>query len=418
MQRLGKMSYRVITTMLVLLLSVGMFTSCSKDKKSSTNSGDGSTSKGNVAAISTPGDSSGKGDEALKKTVALTDPILTVDDRVYTLQDLMYIIYSFEYSADLYASEQAISGIDYWNDKDEETGLTGREIEKQNAIENAELIAVLYDKALEEGYKLDEDELTILNEEVDSILSSMSDDYKKQTGLTVDNLKKQILEAALASKYLEAELDKIEVDRELIASDYEYEDYAQYEVEYIYLSTVYYDANFNVVYYSPEEITEILKQAQAMLTDIKAGKSFEEVALNLEDADFGNMAVYLDPEKADEALYEAVKNLKVGQLYDGVVESDDGYYILRLVDDKCTEAYDEAIDEAVYWQQNAIFMEEYDKMATKYKITLNEDNWNNVEFGNLAYESYDEDMAIPEDTDGELEDPFEGDLNGDEGTVG
>lgn len=416
MQRLGKMSYRVIATMLVLLLSMGMFTSCSKDKK--TKSGDGPTSSGNVDAISTPGDSGGEGDEALRKTVALTDPILTVDDRVYTLQDLMYIIYSFEYSADLYAAEQAISGIDYWNDKDEETGLTGREIEKQNAIENAELIAVLYDKALEEGYKLEEEELTILEEEVDSILSSMSDDYKKQTGLTEENLKKQVLEVSLASKYLEAELDKIEVDRELIASDYKYEDYAQYEIEYIYISTVYYDDNFNVVYHSPEEIIEILKQAQAMLAQVKEGKSFEEVALNLEDVDFGNMSVYLDPEKEDEALYEAVKNLKVGQLYDEVVESADGYFIIRLVDDRCTEAYDEAIDEAVYWEQNAIFMEEYEKMATKHKITLNEENWNNVEFGNLAYESYDEDTVIPEDTDGELEDPFEGDLNGDEGTVG
>lgn len=403
MQTIARRSYHLVALTLIVVACFSMLVGCSKKAK---NVNKNETQDG----VKAP--------EEFDQ-VKLTDVIFTMGDQEYTLQDMMYTIYLGENDASMYALYYEAEGKDFWETKDDLTGKTNRELVKSSILENAELFAIHYNKAIKEGMTLSEDELSIVEEEAKNIFDVMTEDYVKQTGFTMENLTKQITEVTLANKYYESELEKIEVDEELIREDTPYEEYAQWKVEYIFFPTTYYDEDFNQYVYEPEDITKIVKQAKETLKEVKAGASMEEVALPLEDVDSGKLSLSKDSEATEESLYEALNSMKVGQLYDSLVEVEDGYYIIRLIDDACTEEYEAVIQQEIDSQRNDIYMQTFEELKKQENISEKKEVWDKVEIGNLAYEAYEENIE-PEDTleDSVEDDALNGDLIGDEGTVG
>lgn len=338
----------------------------------------------------------------------LEKAILTIDDKEYTLQDIMYILYSVENQATTEAYYTQMFGgdaSDYWDEKDDETGKTVREQVKESVLDTATMIFVMEEKAKEAGYKLTEEELAEVDEEVSNVLSNLEskEEYLTRTGFTKENLKTMITQYNLAYKYYMDQLSAVKVDENTVKETIDPEEYAQVEVEYIFFGTGEVDNSGNYSLYEPEKISEILKKAQAAYDEVKAGadmiKTGEKNYSNEYTVDTGTMPLYKNPEENEESLYNAFKDLKEGDLCAGVIEVTDGYYIIRVINENSTEAYDEAVQEELTNLQVDAYQDEYDTMLTNYKIKTNEDNWSAIEIGNYAFPPYEDDADSDFDYD-------------------
>ena len=394
-----KFMYRVATFAAVATLGMTTLTGCSSNKGN--NAGDAN----NATGTTTPGTSTT--DVSATPNADLTKTVYTIDGNPVTLQDMMYIIYTTEADANQNAMYATYFGGDFWEEVDEETGLTGRQATKQSALEVAQMVSVLYDEAVKNNLTLTEDDIAYKDEEIESILSSMTPEYLAATGFTKENLDAAITKYYLALQYYQQELDKIDVDEEAIKADYDYEEYRQNEIEYIYMPTILIDDEGNDTYLTAEQIKTMLEKGNEMLASVKSGKTIEEAVeasgTDIEQIDYGTFAIYADDEdqeEMEESLYKAFNTLKVGDIYDGLVEVEDGYYIIRFLDDNCTEDYDQIIEEQVYYEKEVAYSATYEELAATHEITVNEDVWNNIEIGNLAYEPMDFDFDV-ETTDDE-----------------
>ncbi len=386
-----KSRIRYMAILLVLILVVGSISGCSSNNKKDDDNKD---KKGDI-------------------TNDLERVILTIDDKDYTLQDIMYMLYTVESDAATEIYYTKMFGGDessYWDEKDDVTGKTVRELTKDSVIDVAEMIILLEQQAKEEGYTLNEDELAEVDDDVASALEAMNgkDDYLKRTGFTTENLTELVKQYNLATKYYTDQAAKIQVDQNSIKEIVSPEDYAQVEVEYMLFSTGAYDDQGNYTVYEPEMVSQILKNAQAAYQEIADGADFSSTGKKYESEDplveVGTMPLYNNAEDNEESLYNAFKDLKNGDLYSGVVEVTDGYYIIRMVNDNCTEAYDQAVEEELTNAQASAYEEQFKTILAKHTVSINEENWALIEIGNYAFPPIENDedgnFDYDEDNDG------------------
>ncbi len=343
-----------------------------------------------------------------KEVKDLEKVILTINDKDYTLQDIMYVLYVVESNAADDINRAIALGeteSDYWLEKDDVTGKTVRELTKESVLDVAENVIIQAQLAEKEGYVLTEDDLDTVDMEVQDVLDYMygQPEYLARTGFTKENLTELVKQFNLAYKYSMDQISKIQVDQSMIDSDIKPEDYAQVEIEYIQFWTGEIDMDGNYNLFEPEKITEILNQAQAAYEEVAEGKDIITVGDEYYSEDYtveaGTQPLFNNAEDNEENLYNAFKDLKVGELYPGVIETMDGYYIIRLVNDNCTEAYDQMVEEVARSVKQSTFDDEFDKLKADYNIQINEENWKNIEIGNYAYPK----MEIDSDTEFEYD---------------
>ncbi len=360
-------------------------------------------------------DNVNKDNQQTKPEPDLEKVILTINDKDYTLQDIMYILYTVEFQAasDInMAIAMGNSETDYWNEKDDTTGKTIRELTKESVLDVAEQIIIQEQIAKEKGYKLTEDELDTVESEVQDVLDNLkgNEEYLTRTGFTKEKLTELVKQYDLAYKYFMDQMKQVKVDDTGIKKEINPKDYAQVEIEYILFWTGDVDQKGNYSRFEPEMISKILKQAQAAYKEVEEGGDLIEVGDKYYSDEYtveaGTQPLYKNEEENEESLYNAFKDLKVGELYPGVVETTDGYYILRLVNDNCTEAYDEMIEEETRNAKEAAYQEEFNKIKASYTIKVNEKNWANIQIGNYAVPAIDNDSDEEFDYD---EDNSEGD---------
>lgn len=414
MHRNKRILYKLATYAAVATLGLTVITGCSNKKGDQE-----ANASGTPVSSATPG-SSGNDSSAVtssaKPNQYLEETILTIDDTAYTLQDLMYIIYMVESEANELAVNAQFMGYDFWEEVDEETGLSGRQLTKDNVIETAKMTHVLYQEALAANMMLSEEDQEYVADEVQYILENTSPEFLTETGFTEDNLKEAVSNYYLASLYYESELEKIEVDEKAIRDEIDYEEYRQSEIEYIYMPTLLYDEEGNEVVLKESQIKDLLTKGNEMLASIKAGKSLEEaseIGKDIEQIEYGTFPTYNDESEMEKSLYDAFNTLKVGEVYDGLIEVEDGYYIIKFLTDESTEEYDTIVEDEVMSQKAQAYSEIYEKLLSKHNATVNEEVWNKITIGNLAFESIDLGFEF-EETEGDEPEMEEAEIEGEE----
>ena len=78
--------------------------------------------------------------------------------------------------------------------------------------------------------------------------------------------------------------------------------------------------------------------------------------------------------------------LEVGD-HTGVVETDDGYYIIRLTSDDSDTVYETAVEEAVSLAVSEAFYEKYNEIRDGYQVVVNSEVWDGLPFGEITLES-------------------------------
>lgn len=185
---------------------------------------------------------------------------------------------------------------------------------------------VIYDEATKAGYTLSEEDKATTDKQ---FADGESIAALRSNGINPDYLKEFFYKNSVVSAYLEGVKDKAtteEIKASITASEGENADLNLYKTRHI-LIQVDSDA-------TDEEKAEALKEAKELLAKVKKGEDFATLAKENSDdtgtASNGGQFDMVNNDMVDEDYRKAVLTLKAGGLHSTVVESDFGYFIIKL----------------------------------------------------------------------------------------
>ena len=313
-------------------------------------------------------------------------PLVTIDGKKYYVEDLTYHIFNTEST---YNYINQLYGGSYWDMPYNESGdMTVREYAKFETLNNVIFEEILYNEAISNGYTLTQEEQDKIDEDVNYMLTEqgLNEALIKKNGFTSEYLKGVFSKNTLASRYKKDVIDKFDIDDEAIKAGISYDEYRQYDIEYLYIST----EKTNEEDYSKTPLNE--EEKKAALDKIT---SFREKALDSKDWSA------LIPEEEKELTYkesgflakdtmfpedfmDTVMAMENGDISE-VLETDSGYYVVRMVDNNSPETYDQTVDDAIAKAEEEAFAKEYnDNILPRHTFKLNNSAIRNLRMGRIT----------------------------------
>lgn len=361
---------KIFSFLLIAVLSMALVTGCGN----ATNGGDSSSEDNSKKLVFSAGDS-----------------------KVY-LDEMMYYILSieaeYEYVDQMYMS---MNGTGFW-DMDYEEGKTMRDGVKDYTMELAQMSEIIYQEAVKAGTTLTEEEKTEISENVKSIMENITEEQFKITGLNEELITKIVEKMFIGGKHQEQMIKDFNITEDEIKSGLNFDEYKQYNTQALYISKTTVDDEGNSVDLSEKQLKAAKKSMEEALEKVKAGDAFDKIAesnddMNVEDNNFTATDEVLSEEYKTEA--KKLENDK----YSDLVETDDGFYIIKMVDNNSTESYDQAIADATTQKEQEMFDAEYKKIRETYEVTVNDEVWGTIVMGKTTIV---ETPAEDETTDGEV----------------
>ena len=306
---------------------------------------------------------------------------VTVGDTSVSMQKAMFLIYSMEVQGNSYASfYESQYGLDYWEMAYDEEGRTTRDVFKEETMAALIQYAVLYDCALKNGMSLTEQETIENNAFVEDLKLLMSAEETERGGFTTENLMETCEWMMLAEKYYDRMTDNLGITKESVRETINKEDFKEYETEYLYLPTTYYDEEYNIC----DESEEVIKSRRELMQNyydmVKEGTAFDDLAA-ADGTLVHNTRTFLEQGDGAEELYKTTAmKLKVGEVC-APVETEYGIYIVRMLDDECTKTYEATVEAEYELQRNEAFQAAYEVLLEQYEVTVNNEAWDDIVLG-------------------------------------
>lgn len=363
----------------LFLVVVCMFSACKKEKQ-----GSGAGNGTGTPTAGTEWQGFAQANQSIVKQRAEaneTTIAVTVGDTDISMQKAMFLIYSMEVQGNSYAAYyESQYGMDYWEMVYDEEGHTTREVFKDETIKALIQYAVLYDCALKNGMELTADELLECASFVEELKGMLSAEETERGGFTGENLLETCEWMMLAEKYYTRMTETLGITKESVRETINKEDYKEYETEYLYLATTYYDEDYNVCEESAEVIESRMAQMQDYYEQVTEGVSFETLA-SADKMLVHNTRTFVDGGDGAEKAYKmAAKKLEKGDV-SGPVQTEYGIYVIRMVDDECTKTYEATVEAEYEIQRNEAFQAAYEVLLTEYDVTVNTETWNDILLG-------------------------------------
>lgn len=296
------------------------------------------------------------------------DLVVTVGKSKIYMDEMMYYIYVFETIGSLY---DAFS--------ESETSIFENEEIKNLLLDEVIMNEILYEKALKEGYIITKNEIAENKETVSLLLEYMSEEQLKITGFTEKTLLKVLEKSTISEKIENDILKSFNIDKAVVTATINKEDYRQYNTAYMFFpSTVISDSGKYI-----DNKESALKDAKAALEASKKGIAFDNIILGYDDAITDTLNFVKGDQNTEKAFEDAALKLKNDE-YSDVVETDSGYYIIKMINNNSVEAYDEAVSDAIATEEEKQLNEYYEKIKKDYKITINHKVWDKIDLGHVT----------------------------------
>lgn len=246
---------------------------------------------------------------------------------------------------------------------------------KNSVSENIENFYVLEKHMADYKVEITEEELAKMDEAAETFMNDNSKKAIKQLGATKEYVKEMLRLSTIQSKMrsaMDAEVDTNVTDEEA----------AQKKISYVQVGCKSKtDENGETVDYTDEEKENIKKEVEAF--QAAAADDFKTAAENAgytaSEATFGDND---ESYTLDDAVIEAAKKLKEGEISE-VISTDDNYYVVRMesaFDEEATENKKKSI---VTDRKNDHYTEVLDGYKENVKYELNEEEWAKVKFDEL-----------------------------------
>ena len=292
-------------------------------------------------------------------------------DTVY-MKEAVYSIYQVENQYNQYSSiYQQLYGKTYWEMEDVDSkGRNGASAAKKQVMDSLKQREVLYMEAQKRGYSLTAEEEKTAENNVTDTMKNFTDKQKKLEGLDEKTLKSEFKKNALAEKFRQILIKESGVDEEALKATVNKQDYRQYTLQYYKVS------NQET---SGEETKEVsAEQKQTNLTNMQAlqekAKTAEDFTKLLDDNDKTGIQYQTenlikkdlkDSTFLNKKLRKQIMKMDNGQISD-IIEGDDGYYLIKMVNNDDSEAYDNQCQSVVNEEETKQFNARYAEFAPNY----------------------------------------------------
>ena len=292
-------------------------------------------------------------------------------DTVY-MKEAVYSIYQVENQYNQYSSiYQQLYGKTYWEMEDVDSkGRNGASAAKKQVMDSLKQREVLYMEAQKRGYSLTAEEEKTAENNVTDTMKNFTDKQKKLEGLDEKTLKSEFKKNALAEKFRQILIKESGVDEEALKATVNKQDYRQYTLQYYKVS------NQET---SGEETKEVsAEQKQTNLTNMQAlqekAKTAEDFTKLLDDNDKTGIQYQTenlikkdlkDSTFLNKKLRKQIMKMDNGQISD-IIEGDDGYYLIKMVNNDDSEAYDYQCQSVVNEEETKQFNARYAEFAPNY----------------------------------------------------
>lgn len=318
--------------------------------------------------------------------------MLTVNDEKLYLEDIMYDIYntemSYDYMSQLY--QQMGSTEDYWN-MQQQNGQTTKEMAKNDCLESAKRQAVLYDEAIKNGYKLTKEDTKGAKKDAKELMKNLTDKAKKATGFTEDKLVSIIEKRKLTARYKEDKIKSYGITKEAVASTIEKDKFRQYSLDTFFISTKKTDEEGKEINLAEADKEKLYGKMEAVLEKARDAKDWSKVIETKEDekensaeeVSYSEYDFIESESKFDEDTTKIIMAMKNGEM-SKILETKDGYYLVKMKDNNSTERYDKEVEDAVKTKEDTKFEEDYTKMSEAYTFKVNEKEWEKIDIGTIT----------------------------------
>jgi len=310
--------------------------------------------------------------------------IMTIDGKDYKMSDVAYYFYSVESTYNYY-DQMFGGGGAYWDMTfNEEEGTTVRDEAKDEAINNVLYNEILYKEAVAAGYELTDEEVTSVSDQVNTLLTSTLTSSQITKGkFTKSSLTDVLSKTTLVERFRTDKIDTFDIDDEAIKAGVNYDDYRQYDIETLFVSTQSTDEEGNTVEMTDEEKAAAYDKLNAYYETAKGTEDWstllpeDEEEVTYSDTNFLESGSTYSEDM--EAMMMAMENGAVSEIY----EAENGYYVVRMVDNNSSASYDAAVESAITDAENEAFTEYYTEVSANYDYTTNDSALNSMTMGNI-----------------------------------
>lgn len=309
------------------------------------------------------------------------------EDKIY-LDEMMYHVMIAEFQGKVIGSYFGGEAA-YWASEYED-GVSMSENKQQEVLQDAIKYQVYYNAAVEEGLTLDDAEKAQVKQTVENMQKNIGDEAIKLTQLSSKQLEEISEKVALATKYYNDRIAKLQVDEEAIRSTINKEDYEIYKLQYLFMPSrskneagqiEEVDAGMHEAIYEKmrsyrEKFVAVAKLDDLVIANEDQGKmQTGEISFNEKNQPFGE----------EVEILEECKRLSGGET-SNVFKTSMGYYVIRKIQDP-VNPYEQAVKEAISSERERKMQEEYEMLKDQYRISINEKNWKNVHIGAMTTNS-------------------------------
>lgn len=299
--------------------------------------------------------------------------------------DLIYDIYQTEMIGAQMASiyQQFGYTTDYWN-MDNGDGTTTQTSLANEAAQGYIYNRILYAKAVEEGYEATDEEKKSAEDTAKEAIEALTEDKGNKLGLTTEVLTQRTLEESVVDRYKQDMIDSFDIDDEGIKAGVDYETYHGYNVEYFYVPTTTTNDDGETV--DVENKDALHADLEAALTKGQTSGDWSKV-IDAEDENatvkYATKVLTPDSETFSEELTAKIFAM-ANNAETGIVEEENGYYAIRMIDNDDHSEYDKAVEQAISDAEEDAFTEYYNGLYEEHDIKVYDKNWSSIVFGSIT----------------------------------
>lgn len=308
----------------------------------------------------------------LKVTQVNSEGGSDVENTVY-MKEAVYNIYMVETQYNQYSSlYQQLYGSTYWEMEDADgEGRNGASAAKKQVMDSIKQREILCMEAEKLGYSLTDEEKKASDENATKAMESFTDGQKKIPGLDEKTLKTVFEKNALAEKYRQIVISECGIDTEALKATVKKEDYRQYTMQYYMVS--------NKTGTGDDATDVTADQKKTNLANMEAlkekAKTAEDFTKLLEENDTTGIQAVQTEELLEKDMDDSTfltkklrkKLIKMNndEISD-VIEAEDGYYLIKMVNNNDSAAYDEECDSVVEAEETKQFNAKYEEIKLGY----------------------------------------------------
>lgn len=302
-------------------------------------------------------------------------PALTVDGVHATRAEAAFYMLSAQNSyrgvAEYYRD---FLGIDYWSLTDA-SGVTVFDMIKADVFRELLMMNVFYARAESMGVKLSAADIRACEADATQILKSITGE--QASALTQADIAQVLMKQLLADRVYSLLVAQTQIDEDAARASVNADKCVQYDIEYLFASSGDAAADGRLTPLTGDMKT---RRTEALRAGARANDWQSEAAASGAELCYGTLTFLSGNNDIDAKLVAAAVTLNPGEASD-VIETDAGWFIVRMIDNASQDGYLRAVEEALASARKAAFQAEYDRIYAEASYEFDINFWDTLSPG-------------------------------------